>query len=202
MENQRIETKCSRCFLKERCYTVGMQGKYPKHRTQLQLFIDHPSQEDDMRHEFGESRNARFLVWLMRHISIQDYEYSIRYTVKCAVPKNSLPNQQRKYEVIDACSIHRFANLQEPPYTIVTMGDISCLAFLHEAVSSKHDCDWKSPEPELKGSRIFVTYAPGYGLQKPAESVGISRVLWDATVHAGLKPIVNNRLKMFDWEVL
>lgn len=197
---QVIETKCTACFLCKTAYTVGMQGKVSERENKFKIFLDYPSQEDDMRHEFGESRTSRFLVWMMRRNSIDDRDYDVFYTVKCALPKkNSLPNNERKWEVIDACSPLRLANLQNPPYTIVTMGDISCLAFLRESMPKKIHCDWKSPE---KLGRVFVAYSPGYGLKKPAESVAMSRQLWFAAEHAGLKPKLNRSIKMFDYEVI
>lgn len=200
---QQIETPCTKCFLHKKCYTVGMQGKVPEgEESRLKIFVDHPSQEDDMRHEFGEGRTSQFLVWLMRRLSIPDKAYEIRYTIKCAPPKNALPNNERKWECIDACSPLRFANLQNPPYTIITMGEISCMAFLHESIKKRVHCMWRSPESQLQRSKVFVAYAPGYGLKSPAEAVSMSRLLWSACEAAGFHPKVNLKLKDFDFQVI
>lgn len=198
---QIIHTPCTACFLQEKCYTVGFQTE-PKPFAKLQIFLDYPSQEDDMRHAYGESRTAEFLAWLLARNSLKEEDYAINFTLKCNVPKQTLTKLVDKWECIDACSKHRFANLQKPPYTILTMGELSCLAFLHEAVAKKINCSWKSPEPELMQSKIFVSYAPGYGLASPAECVGISRMIHYAAEEAGLNPHINNKLKMFDFQVI
>lgn len=196
---QVIETECTACHLHESCHTVGMNGQYDSldDESKFKIFLDYPSQEDDAKHRFGESRQARYLLWLLRRMSLKEEEYEIHYTLKCFVPKNVLKRNDQKWECIDACTKHRIANLQSPPYTIVTMGDISCLAFTGKSLKSQ-----VSGFCRTEFGRIYVSYAPGYGVTSPSETVGISRQLWIAAEHAKLKPKVNLSIKDFNFEVI
>lgn len=196
MKNQRIQTKCTACHLHKTAYTIGMLA-LPNPTAKLKIFLDYPSTEDDMRHKFGESRQSRFLLHLIKRNSLPLSDIDISYTLKCCVPKNRLKKKDDKFECIDACEPLRVANLQKGD-TVLTMGEISCLAFTGDPLDRRINTDSKCGH----FYRIFVTYAPGYGTVSPSESVGISRMLWLASVNAGMKPKVDMSVTPFDYEVI
>lgn len=194
--NQRIQTPCTACHLHKTNYTVGMLAN-PNPSAKLKIFLDSPSQEDDKRHKFGESRQSKLLIHMILRNSLKMEEIDISYTLKCCPPKNSLRKKDQKFECIDACEPLRIANLQ-PGDTVLTMGELSCLAFTGDSLDKRINTDSKCGH----FYRVFITYAPGYGNATPSQCVGISRMLWLASVNAGMKPKVNMKLPPYDFEVI
>lgn len=194
--NQRIQTPCTACLLHKTAHTVGMVG-HSNPTARLKIFLDSPSTEDDMRHKFGESRQSRFLLWLIKRNSLPLDKIEISFTLKCFVPKNTLKKKEDKLTLIDACEPLRIASLQKGD-TVLTMGELSCLAFTGDSLDKRINTDAKCGH----FYRVFVTYAPGFAIKSPSESVGISRMLWNASVHAGMKPKVDLKVQQYDYEVI
>lgn len=195
--NQVIQIPCKECHLHLTCQTVGMNS-FGSDEAPLKIFVDCPSKEDDQRHVWGKSRQAEFLKWLCKRISLKEEDYQVSFTLKCHIPKKVLTKKIDKLECIEACTPFRLASLQNAK-AILTMGELSCLAFTGMELKKRVNCDWKSVETP---ARIFTTYAVGYALEKPAETVGISRMLWYASANAGLRPAVDSSVPQFDYEVL
>lgn len=195
--SQRIQTACTACELHEHCYTVGMNPIGPENAP-LMVFLDCPPAEDDMRHKFGESHVAKFVRWMMNRNGLKEEEYRVAFTLKCSIPKKTITKKVQKYEVIDACTPHRIASLQNCKCALV-MGELSVLAFLDQPLKKTVNCIW--PSQEIKGLSVAVSYAPGYALQNPSQSVGMARLMWLAAEKAGLKPYFNAEAGQFDYHI-
>lgn len=196
---------CQNCHLSETCRTVGMQG-YGDPKASLILFLDSPTFDDDHKGRFGFSDSTKLLSWLIQRAGLSLREgVRIEYTLRCAKPKRSLSTKAARAECIEACSEYRFATLQTlKPKAIVAMGAISCEAFLAGCAHGKKEgWHWETREKSIASivSRTWVTYSPGYAIEKPAEVGRIYRVIFRAAEAAGLKPQFNPNVKPFPFEI-
>lgn len=191
---------CKRCQLCETANTIGLAGHIGSNPV-LAIFLDFPNWEEDKRHKFGYSRGTKLITWMLDRMSVGLDNVAIQFTLRCHKQDKQLSSKASRLAAIEGCSIHRFALLQKiKPKAIVAMGKISCEAFLDGAQhGDKEGTSWKPAEKQVT-PRIWVSYAPGYALQSPAESPGIYRVLWRAAEQAGLTPKTNLNIPVFDYD--
>lgn len=152
------------------------------------------------------SEGADLIRWMMKRMSVAREDYYLDYVLKCYPnPKvvKSFGNKAFRTQMIEACAHYRLATLQLlKPKAIVVMGATACEAFLgSEKVGEYEGARWIPNEPFVRESveGIWITYAPGYALKGPSESVGIYRTLFAAAEEAGLKPKLNKQLEPFDY---
>lgn len=196
-----IHNPCDKCELCKVTYTVGQNG-FGNPSGPLKIFLDSPNKEDSMRHRLV-SRQFQFLRYLLNRLSLETHTYYVDFAIKCFIPEGIATKKAERLEIIKACSPFRFANLQTTK-SILTMGEVSALAFSGKKLSDVSHSDTQPREFKLMKHRIklFCTYAPGAALQDPAEVVAISRMIYRAAKTAGLKPKVDLNVKPFDWEII
>lgn len=188
--------KCSLCKLAKDAYTVGLEG-FGGDKPSMIIFLDNPSQEEDRRHKAGESKYARFVIWLMSRMSIPPSEYRIEYTIRCHAEPKAIKTIAQFTQPLEACGLHRFASLQKyKPKVIVGLGRLSCRAF----TGSLDQGNYEGTKWSFRKGEVWIGYNPAYAFQAPAESLRIYRVLFAAAQDAGLKPVFNPKVKPFDFD--
>jgi len=169
------------------------------------IFLDTPNMMDDKRHRSFVSEAAEFVRHCLKRMGIDPAAVMLDYTVKC-YPAKKMPGKAKdRFEVTWACSEYRIATLQNMPNlrSIVAMGALSCEVFTGSATVGTHaGAEWTPREKWLQSrlSHVWVSYSPGYVLEKPSEAGAIFRVLWRAAEEAGLSP-VSTKQPAFDFDV-
>lgn len=195
-----MKVQCTACSLHDQGRTNCMAG-WGNPLAKLQIWIDSPAEEADTRGKPQESKQARFVNWLLRRNSISLQDVYVGYTLRCFIPKNVLKKKADRLESLNACMGRHNLQVCKNAKAIVALGEISCLEFMGvtkvgEAAGMNRDMiePWKH--------RVYGGYAPGYCLATPSESVGVSRSIWFAAEFCGLKPKIDlKELQNFDYEI-
>lgn len=201
-----VNPKCTKCLL---CNVANSRSVCLKGvgslDSPLAIYLDTPLVMDDRRHRPMVSRAAEFVQHCLRRMSIEPADVWMDYTVKC-FPSKSMPGKQKeRFDVTWECSEYRIATLQNLPNlkALVAMGTLSCEVFVGSStIGDKADAEWTPREMWLQKRlpHVWVSYSPGYVLEKPSEAGAIQRVLWTAAVEAGLNP-VTKKIPPFDFDV-
>ena len=198
---------CKLCDLSTTCNPKSIclngeskgDGKKP-----LMIFLDAPGIVEDKRSKSFVSDGADLLRWLMARMSVRMEHVVFDYVLKCYPKPNPLFGKKpHRMSFIQACSVYRIATLQlYRPKAVVVMGATACEAFLgSNKVSDFEGTTWTPEEPKIREliDCVWVTYAPAYALQSPAECVTLYRTLFSAAQKAGLRPKLNQALKHYDF---
>jgi uracil-DNA glycosylase family 4 len=169
---------------------------------QLLIFLDSPNLVEDRRGKGIVSDAASWVVWALKRMSILE-GYYIDYIVKCYSGSNKLFGKKReRLQCIEACAIYRIATLQLfSPKAIIGMGPLCSLALIGREVGATEGTNW-IPTESFVGScvdHVWITYAAGYPLKDPAESVGVFRTLFMAAKEAGLNPEIDKTVQPYDY---
>lgn len=191
---------CTGCSLHKTCKTIAMPG-WGNESASLQIWLDFPQEEADRRHKPRESKQARFVDWLLRRNSLSLQDVYVGYSLRCMVPKNFLKKKDDRLESLQACNTRWNDTIRRNAKAIVSLGEISCLAFMGATkVGTVAGMSTVLTEPFKH--KVFGDYSPGYALVSPADTVSISRSIWVAAEYAGLKPKINPKeLTNFDYEL-
>lgn len=167
----------------------------------LQIWLDSPAEEADNRGKPQESRQARFVDWLLRRNSLSLQDVYVGYTLRCFIPKNFLKKKAERLPALSACNQHHNFDICKLAKAIVALGEISCLEFMGATKVGEVAGSWQDYKEPWK-HRVYGGYAPGYCMADPSESVGVSRSIWFAALHVGLEPkICEKELQAFDWDI-
>jgi len=187
-------SKCNLCELAE---TANPQSICLKGRGEtdapLLILLDAPGMVEDRRRRSFVSEGAEFLDFLMSKMSIPRSAYYLDYILKCyPKPCKAFGRKAPRQAMIEACSTYLIATLQLlKPKAIVLMGTTACeMAMGNEKVGQFEGASWTSRDPIFREfvPSVWITYSPAYGIQDPAEAVGIYRTLYHAAITAGLHP--------------
>lgn len=170
----------------------------------LAIFLDAPSIVEDRRGKGLVSESAEFLKWLLNRMSVSTQDVYVDYVLKCYhKPNKNVGKKAFRAQMLEACSVYRFATLQRiKPKAIIAMGTIACEAFTGSSEIGEYEgARWTSNEPRVREivDAVWISYAPAYALESPAESVGIYRTLFAAAKEAGLKPKLNTKIPLYDY---
>lgn len=171
----------------------------------LAIFLDTPGMLEDRRHRSFVSNGAEFVRHCLRRMGIDPTSIYMDYTVKC-YPARKMPGKQKdRFDVTWECSEYRIATLQSMPnlVTLVAMGALSCEVFEGSAtIGRRAGAEWTPRESWLQEriSELWVSYSPGFVLEKTSEAGSIARVLWRAAEMAGLSPI-DTKQPHFEFEI-
>lgn len=184
--------KCTLCWLHRSANVVCMPCK-PNQQAPLQVFIDSPSPQDDEFGEFGSSRVSRLLFWMFEKWTLAPEEVGVNFAVRCC--GSDLKKIVDKKDALAACSIYseRYITCAK---ALLGFGELSSMRLL--ANRSLKNTVYQEHKREHPVS-VFISYAPGYFLQKPSEVVAGLRMLYRAARAAGLKPELNTELELFDF---
>lgn len=192
---------CTLCPLHETANpkSVCLKGRGDKD-AELLIFLDAPGLVEDRRSKSFVSDGAEYLDHLMALMSIPRSQYYLEYIVKCYPKPCKIYGQKApRQQMIEACTRYRIATLQfVKPKAIVCMGSVACEAVMGSTkVGEFEGTKWTPYEPLTREyvNDVWITYNPAYGLEAPAEAVGIYRVLFTAAQDAGLNPLWNNKVK-------
>lgn len=179
--------------------SISLKGRGDKDATLL-IFLDAPSLVEDRRSKSFVSDGAEYLDHLMALMSIPRNTYYLEYILKCyPKPCKDFGKKAPRQAMIEACSRYRIATLQfVKPKVIVCMGTTACEAVMGSSkIGEFEGTKWTPNEPLTREfvDKVWITYNPAYGLEAPAEAVGIYRVLFTAAQEAGLNPVWNNKAK-------
>jgi len=159
----------------------------------LAIYLDTPGMMEDKRHRGFVSDAAEFVRHCLRRMGIDPASVWMDYSVKCYPARKMPGKKQDRFDVIWACSEYRIAMLQSLPNlrSIVAMGALSNEVFTGSAtIGANAGAEWEPREQWLREliEHVWVSYSPGFVLEKPSESGAIFRVLWKAAEEAGLNP--------------
>lgn len=201
-----LNPNCNKCLLcnvaNSRSICLDGEGSLD---AEMAIYLDTPLVMDDRRHRPLVSQAADFLRHCLKKMGIAPASARIDYTVKC-YPAKKMPGKQKdRFDVIWACSEYRIATLQNMPNlkSLVAMGAISCETFVGSAtVGDRAGAEWEPREMWLRKiiPHVWVSYSPGYVLEKPSEAGAIFRVLWKAAEEAGLEPRVT-KVPNFEFDI-
>lgn len=166
----------------------------------LLIFFDHPNLVEDRRSKPFISDAAELLKWMMRRMSVTNYQ--LDYVLKCYPGKcKTFSKKPYRLDYVQSCSIYRFATLQTcRPKQVVGCGSICCETFVgSKKVSDFEGTTWTPIEPEVRDyiEDVWITYSPAYALEDAAQSVSIYRTLFAAANRAGLNPHLDKTVKPF-----
>lgn len=191
---------CKLCDLHETANpkSVCLKGRGIKDAALL-IFLDAPGLVEDRRSKSFVSDGAEYLDHLMALMSIPRSEYYLEYVLKCyPKPCKAFGKKAPRQQMIEACSKYWIATLQlVKPKVIVCMGRLACeFAMGSDKIGNYEGTKWV-PNHQLRNfiNEVWITYNPAYGLEAPAEAVGIYRTLFTAAQDAGLNPLWNNKVK-------
>jgi uracil-DNA glycosylase len=182
---------CTRCWLHKSAKTVCMEAM-PNLRAPLQVFIDGPTAQDDDFGGYGSSRVSRLLMWMLEKWTLYPEEVGINFTIRCCT--STVKKKVDQKDSIAACSIYSEKAIAAAK-SLLGMGDLSSWRLLDSPISRTVYQEHKKARPVP----VFMSYSPGYFLQKTAETIDGLRMLHRAAEAAGLKPIYNKDLPLFDF---
>lgn len=171
----------------------------------LAIFLDSPNFMDDKRGRSFVSDNAEFVKWSLRRMTVDLEDVYLDYIVKC-YPGKMPGKKDDRMACVRACSQYRFAALQKLPHikAVVALGSLGCETFtMVKEVGKKAGADWEPISPVMRQhiDRIWIGMSPGVLKEQPSEAGSIFRVIWMAAEEAGLKPVVNQDVKPYPFEV-
>lgn len=198
--------ECNLCDLSSTCSPASrcLKGEGGRDEVKMVIFLDAPTIVEDRRKKSFMSDAAELLKFLLRRMSIRGEHVYLDYVVKCyPKPNKNYTKKAHRAQFIESCSVYRVATLQLlKPKVIVAMGAVACETFMgSNKVSQFEGTYWTPMDPKTREhvDHVWVTYAPGYALESPAESVGIYRTLFKAAEMAGLRPRFDKTVKLFDY---
>lgn len=164
----------------------------------LLILLDAPGIVEDKRGRSFVSEGVEYLDFLMSKMSIGRDKYYLDYILKCyPKPCKQFGQKAHRQQMIEACSTYTIATLQLlKPKAIVLMGSTACESAMgREKVSLYEGMMWVPTYPLFRNfvPHVWITYSPAYGIQDPAETVGIYRTLFRAAEEAKLKPKWNSK---------
>lgn len=171
----------------------------------LLILLDHPNKVEDIRGRALVSNGVEWLRWALSRMSVARSDVYVDYVVKCFPGRNlDFKKKALRAEIVEQCMVYRVATLQQiKPKAIIAMGRFSCEALTgrSDKVKESEGTFWTPNEPAVREfvQHIWVSYSPAYALEAMAESVGIFRVLWHASIDAGLKPKIDAGVAPFDY---
>lgn len=196
---------CSLCDLATTCSlkSICLKGGGSRDAA-LMVYLDAPNVVEDRRGKGLVSDAADFLKWLLLRMSIGTDKVYVDYVLKCfPKPNKNFGKKAFRQQYIEACSVYRFATLQQiKPKAVIAMGATACEAFVgSEKVANFEGTFWTPLEPRVREivDSVWITYSPAYALQDPAESVTIYRTLFAAAIQAGLNPKLNKTARHYDY---
>jgi uracil-DNA glycosylase family 4 len=193
---------CERCelhrFANEGSVCLKGEGR---DSARLLIFLDEPNFVEDRRGRGLVSEGAELLRFMLRRMSLKPTEYYIDYVLKCHHGKcGAFSKKANRQNYIESCSVYRIATLQLlRPAAIVGMGRICCETFVgSDKIGNYEGTKWTPQESFVRDfvENVWLTYAPAFALQSPADSVGIYRVLQAAAIEAGLNPHFDSSVKV------
>lgn len=186
-----MSAKCTLCWLHREAKTVCMACR-PNKAAPLQIFIDSPTPQDDEFGEYGGSRVARLMFWMLEKWTISPDEAGINFTIRCC---GDTKKKADKRDSVQACSVYSERYI-ECAKALIGFGELSSLRLvgdrpLKNTVYQEHK--------KVRAVPVFISRSPGYFIQNPSETVSGLRMLYRAAVTAGLKPKLNLELPLFDF---
>lgn len=190
LESTSMKSACTLCWLHKHCKVVKMMCA-PNKAAPLQVFVDQPTDQDDDFGQYGTSRVSRLMMWMLEKWTLYPEEVGINFTVRCA---GDLKKKADKIDAIKACSVHSEKYI-ECAKAILGLGELSCLRLLERPIANAVYQEDKRTLPVP----VFISYSPGFFLQNPSDVVAGLRMVKYAADAAGLKPVFNKELALFDF---
>lgn len=159
----------------------------------LQIFVDSPTAQDDKFEGYGSSQVSRLLFWMLEKWTLSPSEVGINFTIRCC--GTSLKKKVDKLDAVAACSVYSERYI-EAAKALLGMGEASSFRLLGNrplanTVYQEHR--------KVQDVPVFISYSPGFFLQKPAETIDGMRMLHQAAEAAGLTPVLNKELPLMDF---
>lgn len=181
---------CQLCWLYKSANIICMPCR-PNIKAPLQIFVDSPTAQDEKFGGYGSSMVSRLLFWMLEKWSLTPEEVGINFALRCCA--SSLKKKVDKLDALAACNVYsnKYVNSAK---ALLGMGEVSSMRLLGDrplknTVYQQHD-------------NIFISYSPGFFLQKPAETIDGLRMLYKAAEAASLTPLLNKDLELFDFGVI
>lgn len=171
----------------------------------LAIFLDNPSIMEERRGRSFVSDSAAFVKYCLARMSVREEDVYLDYIVKCYPPKGKLPGKKPdRMACVSACSQYRFFALEQLTHlqAMVVLGSLGCEVITqHKTIGDKAGTSWEPVSLMLRRivPQVWVGFSPGLLKEKPAEAPAIYRVIWKAAFEAGLNPVVNTKLKPYDF---
>lgn len=189
--------KCTLCWLHKTVNTVCMSAQ-PNIHAPLQIFVDSPSPQDDVIGEYGSSMVSRLMIWMLEKWSLTPDDAGINFAIKCSAGK-SLKKKIDKIESVETCARYTDKFIDQAK-ALIGFGELSSFRLL--GVNRPLTRTVYQEHKRKDKCSIFISYSPGYLIQKPSETVDALRILHEAAVSAGLSPVLNRELPLFDFGVI
>lgn len=190
--------RCKLCWLHKSAGVVCMPAA-PNRLAPLQVFVDQPTAQDDDFGQYGTSRVSRLMMWMLEKWTLSPEEVGISFTVRCY---GDLSKKADKRDAIQACSIYNEQYIQCAK-ALIGLGELSSFRLLgnrpiKNTVYQQHKKATTSTGIMLD-IPVFISYSAGYYLQNPSDVVAGLRMIHQAAKAAGLNPILNKELALFDF---
>lgn len=175
----------------------------------LAIYVDHPGFMDDRQTRPFASDAGQLLKWMLRRMSIPPEQVYLDYIVKCYPGKKMTGKKPQRLSYIQQCDRYRIATLQMVfPREIIGFGGLCLEAFCGHAmqnIGNFANAFWPPRDPRIAQmvNRVWIGYSAGYPVAPGAagEAQNQFGLLWMAAEAAGLKPVINEDVRPFKFEI-
>lgn len=198
------DSDCVDCSLHKGCKNRCLPSVGDPSLCKLAIYLDAPAVVEDKRGKSWVGPNAEFVKWCLKRMGVGLQHVFLDYILKC-YPNQNLTKMKKevRMEMVRACAPYRIESLMDLQHckTLVGLGTLCGEVFTgYPKIGDTEGCEWVLMESRLREKYVnaWIGYNPGYALEKPAETVGIYRVIWKACVAAGLNPKFDATVKPFE----